>query len=82
MWEKRRNHKGLYLLLFVLGWAVLVSGVGTLFVTILHGEELLWSILAPYAFGGVVAGLFMGLHTFKLREKKYQKVLAWEAANK
>lgn len=81
-WEKRRNHKSRYLLVFILFWSVFTGGFTLLFLSLVNIMEFTWINMAIYFVIYAIGGLIFGLHTYKLNEKKYWKVMDWEAANK
>ena len=81
MWEKRRNNKKRYLLVFVLTWSIFTGGLTMLFLSLINITEFTWINLVIYFVIYAIGGFFLGRHNYKLNEKKYQKVLAREAAN-
>ena len=48
MWEKRRNHKAMFLLIFALFWAIFVGGLTALLMNLVQGQEYMWINFAIY----------------------------------
>ncbi len=77
-WEKKRQHKWLYIIRHGLTWGVFVSFFSYLLIIRLDFSLFDWDEFMLRSMVFCLVGLFFGLFLFKARDKRYLEVVGNE----